>query len=495
MSFFRIKDAGWAVGGWYKDNATDEEFIVKFGDWLCYNEKLLNDLARICVGSYAAPERILISHGEVMKDGEAMREQKTCLAMKKFEDFFDIEKKSLEEKKSYSTGFHKFYVFNAIISNDDLNEENLGVSGDKPIVIDYGMFPRFLHHEQVEHAAIPFTLASFIGHRNLNGMQLIRRRHFGHDDFLFPRPFKLRRDFKSEELTYEEILLGAKKMIETKDEALVAITASVAAAEADPYLPADELNKYQSYCANFSKFFAARVEWMKENFGTDLGMPENFHHVKWSLCNKFHELMRLEEKVFKEAAQKDLEINFAELSELLEGKSRDAILALDLRSIEKSDLQDCVKKKFMLHNALISGDFETAKWLVENDLVDSNQHRNLRTHNYQLFRTTPLHAAIAIYHDAIAYGALSELGPLQEMIAILSEKFREKNGEEFNSEKDYRSEGSDGFAIKMTFMALEKLQQNAPPKRLAATKIQRSFRAHQATKIAGEEESKTVGRE
>jgi hypothetical protein len=197
--------------------------------------------------------------------------------------------------------------------------------------------------------------------------------------------------------------------------------------------------------------------------------------------------MKVEKEIFHQCATKNLEANFAEISELLLGRTRDEILALDLRSVKKSDLQECVKKNFILHNALISGDFKTAKWLVENDLSDINQHRNLRTHNYQFFRLTPLHTAIAMYHDALAYGATSELEPLVEMIALLSEKFREKNGAAFDSSRDYRSEKSDAFAIKMTFMALEKFQQKASPEALAATTIQRAFRAH---RLVREEVSK-----
>lgn len=483
LSFAKPKDTGWSVGGWYSDEV-GAEFIVKFDNWLCHSEKLLNELAGICVGPYAAPEKMVIGRGEIQDAESGAVEAKTYLAMKKFENFYDLSKKTLEEKKSHSPGLHEFYVFNAIISNDDLNEENLGAVDGKPIVIDYGLFPRFLHDEQIEHAATPFTLASFIGHRNLNGMQLVRRRHFGHDDFLFPQPFRLRREFSAEELTYEEILLGAKRMIATKDGALAAIAKSFED-PADGSAPSEDLLTYRKKYSRFAELFAARIDWMAENFGSDLDDPEKFRGVKWSLCDKFHELMQFEERIFQEAAQKDLKENFTILSELLEGRNRDEILGLDLRSVEKSDISEAAKDKFMLHNALAAGDYEAAKWLAENDICDLNACRNLRTHNYQLFRTTPLHAAIAIYHDKLFYQKKEELEPLKEVIDVLAEKFFARNGREMEGlakeflAKNGREMTKDDvpFHLEMTYKAYDNFQSKAVEE-VSAMKIQRTFRAH-----------------
>ena len=131
------------------------------------------------------------------------------------------------------------------------------------------------------------------------------------------------------------------------------------------------------------------------------------------------------------------------------------------------------------------------KWLSENDICNPNQNRNLRTHNYQIFRTTPLHAAIATYHDKLFYQKPEELSLLKEMIAVLTEKFVEKNGENFDVARNYKSEGTDGFAIRITFNALKNYREKASPEALAATKIQRTFRV---SRLDGESTTAEAGR-
>ena len=209
LSFSRGKTAGWTAGAWYK-NKEGEEFLVKTGGAFCYSEKLLNDLAQIAIDE-KEPQGTEIGHGLVNGKNES------CIILKKIPNYADLATieetlDGIEERKNHAKKFHNSYVFEALIANDDLNEENLGlINNNDALIIDYGLMPRFLHKEQIEFAHIPFTLASLIGHRNLNGMQLVRRRYFGHDDFLLPDSLKTKASFKEEDIKYSSILLGIEK--------------------------------------------------------------------------------------------------------------------------------------------------------------------------------------------------------------------------------------------------------------------------------------------
>jgi hypothetical protein len=432
LTFSDQKTKGFGVGGWYK-NAAGEEFMVKFGDSSSHIENMFNRLAAISVGEEYAVQTVI---GSAVFNGR----NQPFFAVRKIEDYQDIvEIKDIAVKKAHAPKFHPFYVFNALISNDDLNEENIGLVGDEsPMVIDYGMVPRFLYPEQIEYAEMPFTLASFIGHRNLNGMQLVRRRYFGHDDFLLPEPFKLQK-FKPADISYGSILRGVKKIVENKEQIIETIKESLQKLAEDKSISDEERERYKQQYSSFAEIMEKRIFWMEESFREDLAMVDNpeyqerFDKMKWRLMPEFAELMQAEEKIFKKCAQTDLDKNFAILvSEFLEKptdekRSREEILALDLRTVEKDYVKKFVGDKFMLHDALIAGDFELAKWITQNDLADINSNRTTRNHNYQFFRLTPLHTAIAIYHDKLHSGVKSELKPLEEMIDILQEKFFVQN--------------------------------------------------------------------
>jgi hypothetical protein len=483
LTFSGRKKDGWAVGGWYK-NAQGEEFMVKFSipssEVLPQIEKLLNDLAEIAVGSEYAVKTAVGS-------AEIAGEKWSFFAVRKIDKYLDLERikddkgqenqAAVAKRKDHALKFHPFYVFNALISNDDLNEGNLGlVEGELPMVIDYGMVPRFLYPEQIEHAHLPLTLASFIGHRNLNGMQLVRRRYFGHDEFLLPELGKLQK-LKPEDISYASILLGAQKIIQNKDRIVAKIEESLQKLAEDKSISDEERAKHMQRYGSFAQIIEQRISWMEENFRDDLVLIDNerelkrFDKIKWRLTPQFVQLMQKEEEIFKQCAQTDLDKNFAILAgDLLnkpngEKRSREEILSLDLKTVEKEDVKKFVGDKFMLHDALIAGDFELAKWLSNNDLVDVNSNRTTRNHNYQYFRLTPLHTAIAIYHDKLHYGLKSELKPLQEMIDILSKKFFEQNGP---------SELVDNnWPIKLTYRALNNFKEKASEEVVAATTIQR----------------------
>ena len=187
----------------------------------------------------------------------------------------------------------------------------------------------------------------------------------------------------------------------------------------------------------------------------------------------------------------DLDKNFITLaSSVLEHKNgeqrnRAEILDLNLRGVEKSDIKSFVEEKFMLHDALIAGDFDLAKWFTENDLVNPNSNRTTRNHNYQYFRLTPLHTAIAIYHDKLYSGSKEpELKPLEEMIDILQKKFFEKNGSEESKNND--------FTVNLTYRAYNNFKEKASEEAVAATKIQRSFRASVVEKLKPQNEDLRV---
>lgn len=471
LTFCGRKEKGWSVGGWYQ-TTEGQKFLIKFGDD-SHIENMLNHLAIISVG-----EEYSVKTGIGHADLEGKNRSFFAVAeIENYKDMIDI--KDLATKKSHALKFHPFYVFAALISNDDLNEENFGlINQESPIAIDYGMVPRFLHSEQIEHANTPVTLASFIGHRNLNGMQLVRRRYFGHDEFLLSEPFKLQ-EFKLEDISYGSILLGAKKIIGNKDQILAVIPEHLQRLSEDSSIPLERREQYIDKFSSFAKIMEERIVWMEENFKEDLPqisnpeMLERFNKMKWRLMPEFTKLMKIEEEIFKKCAKTDLDKNFAILtSDFLEKptgekRSREEILGLDLKTTETSDIKDFVGKNFMIHDALIAGDFELVKWLSNNDLVDVNSNRTTRNHNYQFFRLTPLHTAIAIYHDKLYYGQKQDLKPLEAIIDILQEKFFEKNGK--NSPNDFSPVG-------LTYTAYNNFKQKASEEAVAATTIQRRFR-------------------
>jgi len=472
------KKLGLTPGGWYVDKA-GKEFMVKFdGSPFCYLEKLINDLARICVGEQFVPERVAVGHGE-FRD-----QQSPCLISAKIEGYQDlIAIPDIATRKSHARNFHRFYAFNALLTNDDLNEENLGMRDTTPFIVDYGALPRFLHEEQAAYSATPFHLASFIGHRHLAGMQLVRRRYFGHDDFLDPsdRLKPQKSSLKPEDISYLSVLNGVCLLVDNRTKISNAILGAIAAINADGCITVEQKQIYESHLNKIEEVLANRIGYMTHHFAEDLKLlsdpkeRERFEAVKWRLHPEFAKLMRFDMAASKEMARVDLKKNLKEFcGEKLMGRSRDECLGLDLIGIEKSDLQNFATQNFMLHNSIAAGDFEMAKWLAKNDLVDPNVARLSRTHNYHLFNLTPLNAAIATYMDALYYEDKEKQEPLLELISVLREKFFEKNGATFDPNGPYNP-------VKLTFIADKKL--NEALENRAATKIQRAFRAHHSAPL------------
>ena len=379
LEFIDQKTAGCNPGGWYADESGNK-FMVKFphpsNPAFPYFEQLLNDLAKVCVGKDFVAGDIKVSRATL--DGQEM----PCLVTTKVENYQDlinieaaskVEADSVALRKPLAPQFHIFYAFCALIGNDDLNEENLGVITDPateektPLIIDYGIQPPFLNQEQIASASVPFQLASFIGHRNLNGMQFVRRRYFGHDGFMNPddRLKPQKENLKPEDISYLAVLTGVKDIVESESLIIRLAHENFAAAMGDYSLDDDQRRSYAEKFAPFAEILSRRITWMKENFAEDLaklGDTEECRRleaIKWRLHPKFAELMEIENSVFKQCALVDLEKNLKQLSNLLDGRDYEEILSLDLRDVEKSDIQDYANKNFILHNAILP---EILKW-------------------------------------------------------------------------------------------------------------------------------------
>ena len=175
---------------------------------------MLTDLAGIAIGGEFLADETFI--GETLLPGKSMPEP--YIAISKIPDYRDII--DVENQKSHAQKFHPVYVFNALIGFDDSNEENFGIAGPdhKPKVIDYDVFPTFLYPEQSEYADLPFHLASLIGHRNLSGMQMVRRKYFGHDNFINPNDLSKPTRLTPEDITYQSVLSGVKNIITNEAE-------------------------------------------------------------------------------------------------------------------------------------------------------------------------------------------------------------------------------------------------------------------------------------
>lgn len=505
LIFIKPKAAGFSVGGWYKYKDDDQEtlYLAKFGyDGFPYAEKLFNDLARIVVGNEFVPSEVLVGHG--MLEGQSQ----PCLLTAEIKGYQDIIKagsgKNLVEaakakKERAQAKFHRFFTFSGLLAYDDLNEENLGLDDEgTPFIIDYGIEPNFLLDAQIPFAATPFYLASLIGHRSLTGMALVRRRYFGHDDFLDPRDrLKPQKDkLKIEDISYGEILLQCKKIIDSESKMQRAIAKNLEEVTKDKTLSEEQKKAYAQKYSLFAKILEERISWIKTNFSEDLQKisdkkeKERFDAIKWRLHPKFQELMKYEYEVFRKCAHADLQSNINELAEFLDDnqqcKTREDILKFDLKNIEKLDIQEWARDKFIIHNALVAGDLDMVKWLATNEICDPNLTRRSRTHSFQLFGTTPLHAAISIYHDALFYERKEDLEPLTEIIKILTGQFVKENGESFDKTKNYK-EGVRPFDVEVTFIAMEKYKTLTSPEAQAATTIQRAFKSHKAKKVVDTE--------
>lgn len=486
LTFLKQKSAGWAAGGWYQDDS-GREFMAKLEEPNPYLEKLLNNLAAICIGPEFVAENNLTGLSEF---GGRVQ---PCFVVQKIPGYRDlISIRDLPEKKSHAQKFHPAYAFLGLIAFDDSNEENIGIDGDDHAkIIDFGNIPHFLNPEQIEHSHIPFHLASLIGHRNAKGMQMIRNRYFGYDGFLNPLE---RKNWASilgpEDISYYDVLLGVRKIVDQAAEISEVISRSVAEVKLKD-IDGTQKSKYLQQLANFQKAVMGRIGVMTQIFSADLEKleenREEFSKLKWRLHPEFSRLMQKEQEIFGQCIAKSCNADFRSISEIIGIEpSRERILEQKVfTETQREALRRYNDSNHALHNAVMNNDLEMVKWLLDNDLADINKSRNVRTHNYQNYRLTPLHTAIAIYYDRLVYDTANSASS-HEMIDILRTKFFEKNGEEYQEGKAYQG---DKFAIMLTFLGLDTYQERSlNVNNEAAKKIQKAFRAHKQIKIENLEE-------
>lgn len=492
LEFAAQKSEGWGTGGWYRaEDGT--EFLVKFGrPEMCYMEALLTDLARINIGADFVSTEVGVGHYD------DQGRDKLFMAIGKIPNYRDISSiADLAERKSHAPKFHPAFAFNAFIAFDDSNEGNIGLAGDQAKLIDYGNLPTFLHPESLEHAGLPFHLASLIGHRNLQGMQMIRRRYFGHDGFLSPLTKHSEAAENPQDISYYTFLSGVKKIIDGAAATAAKIAEYIKLIKEDQAFDPKQKEAALKRFAEFGAALGARTKWMAENFAQDLeNLEENaekFSQEKWRHQPKFLELMREEEKISQEAAKKSLSENLAGIALILGLGSKEEILGFNCDGLEaeqKAKLKEFVNDNFALHNAVMTDDYEIAEWLLKNDLADINKTRTIRNHNYQNYRLTPLHTAIAIYHDRLYYDTAHSAAS-HEMIDLLAQKFHEKNGAEYEAGKVYEG---DNLALMITFMADNTYKtRRSEVEEEAAKKIQTTFRSYMAKKL--DEATHAAGKE
>ncbi|MDX2082376.1 MAG: hypothetical protein SFV53_00090 [Rickettsiales bacterium] len=498
------KDGGWTPGGWYKDD-NNNEYLAKFYTTVVthsYTEKLLTDLSNLCVGDTII--NTSIGYGDIKINPENSAVKIPCILVSKLANFIDFETKikRKEDIKSFTKELHQYYSFLAFVANDDVNLENLGTYTDnsntnKVTVIDHGLTPTFLYPEQKDYSKIPFQLASLISHRNLNLMPLLRRRYFGHEFLIHPKDrFNPAKTSLEEGISYLDVLDGIRKIISVKDEILSISEKNLKAVRSDPNINEQDKEAYLLRYNDLPQIFAKRIEWMSNEFRADLEKMddvlarEKFSQTKWQHCPEFLKLIEVENAAFKKAAQEELKKGFNDLTSLLEGRSRSEIMQLDLRNAEVADLRDSVTKNYTIYNAIVAGDFELANWLVDNNLVEESQGYLRHNHNWQLFRNTPLHAAITTHHDKLFYRNNEDLKPLEEIIHKLEAQFIAKNGDSFDKSKgDAAQGGNTTFMIDFTFRALENYKNSR--EQIAATDIQRAFRAHNSKKLSQQSEQES----
>jgi hypothetical protein len=224
-----------------------------------------------------------------------------------------------------------------------------------------------------------------------------------------------------------------------------------------------------------NQIFSADLKKLEEN-------REEFSKLKWRLHPEFSKLMQAEQEIFDQCIKKSCDTDLRNIAEIIGNEpSREKILEKKVfTETQKEDLIRYNDSNHALHNAVMNNDLGVVKWLLENDLADINKTRNVRTHNYQNYRLTPLHTAIANYYDRMVYDTANSASS-HEMIDVLKERFFEKNGDKYEEGKAYQG---DKFAIMLTFRGLDTYQERSSEvNNEGAKKIQKTLRAHQQSKI------------
>jgi len=154
LEFSRPKTLGVSIGGFYKDES-GKEFMVKMGaaymaenndekfyslELMSRYESLMNNLAKTTLEDDFSPQT---SVGKYEQNGAVF----SCFVSPLIAGYRDISDKSFkeEQKPSIRKKFHPAFVFNSLIANDDIHDDNLGIDENgNPINIDYGIRPPFL---------------------------------------------------------------------------------------------------------------------------------------------------------------------------------------------------------------------------------------------------------------------------------------------------------------------------------------------------------------
>lgn len=512
LEFSRPKTLGSAVGGFYKDE-TGIEFMVKMNcdpnsenndekiylvNQLTRCESLFNDLSRQVLGESSTPRTQL---GKYSSNGR----ETPCFVSQVIPDYRDISNASFseEKKKELRIKFHLYYVFNALIVNDDIFDDNLGFDEKKnAIIVDYGSLPSFALKNQERCKHDVHQVASFTGHQSLVGKQITKKRFFGYDALLNPLEFGRDEKRKENDISYYDVLLGAKNICEKKSQIMEIAWGAVDKISQDASIPDNIKSQLIVYFRTIALALDGRVDYLEKNFGDDFSYLEStkeernakreeFKNLKWRKHHKFKEIFNehriTDSQIAQECYDKEIEAiaKIIRKDENSQEASKDDILRTDFSSLDEEQ-QNAIKKiatkKFLLHGAVINKDLEMAKWLLNNEVSDINTPYRQRDYGYQYHMTSPLSTAISMHNDAVHYD--HEYHTQDEMIEFLNEKFKEKNPECLNP--GYTSDMSVSFVLRVTQISVDRLLENKEKiENSASSLISKKAKESAALKVTG----------
>lgn len=487
LTFSRPKKLGLSIGGFYK-NAHDEEFMVKMGiafqktddeslhalHLLARYESLINDLAEVTLDKSAT------THTEVGKyhhDGFKL----PCFVSSLVPNYKDISHPDFteENKKQHRKKFHPTFAFNALITNDDIHDDNLGVDGaGNPVNIDYGILPSFLLKEQAALKDSVHHIASFIGHQGDVGKQITRKRFFGYDAPTNPLEFGRDQTIKDNDISYLDVLLGVKNICDKKEDILSKTHNAIDKISGDASIPAAVKERLMDDFQTIHTCIGNKIDYFTRHFSHDFddieAKSEAFKTTKWRHHPTFEEIFNEYRVIDANIAASCHEENMAHIASIigLESKaSKESILNTDFSSLNEEKqmaIKEIAAKKFFLHTAVVNNDLDMTTWLVNHDISDVNTAYRQRFHSYQHSMTTPLSTAIAMHRDAVVYD--HHYHRHDQMIDFLAEKFAQRNPESL--EEGYSSNQDISFVLRLSKLAHEKfVATRSDPKLLAAEKI------------------------
>lgn len=471
LEFKRPKELGLAVGGVYVDDE-GQEFMVKTGYYNSQErqffhahvenryEALLNDLARGALIVGRSPKTML---GKYNKNGSDL----PCFISQIIPDYKDIVNFPEVDKKGHRVKFHPDYVFNALIANDDIHDNNLGIDGDgNPVNIDYGFFPPFMTKEQEECKDRVHQVASFIGHQSLIGKQITKKRFFGYDEQINPLK-KREEEFKSNDISYYDIVLGAKNISDKKGFIVSRCYEEVESIKEDDSIPADEKQELVDHFSQIAQTINNRIENLEENFSRDFvnldSHKKEFSDLKWRHHPKFREIFDESRIIDANIAKRCYEKQIQDICHIIGGDDLDfetskrIILETNLSDLDV-DQQNSIKKfaaqNFSLHTAVMNKDVEIAKYLIDNEISDINSPCRQRNYGNQYHMMSALSIAIATHNDAMYYD--HQYHTQDNMIDLLHNEFVRKTPE--SQEEGYISDMTVFFVPRISEIAFRKYE-------------------------------------